>query len=831
MIINFNPIKMALLNDILGKLKQYLPTQNPLKDFVQYNLLQGFQDNNFHEALQIASQTFGYQVYLNIDEYRRLYANKEIEEVILEKVILEHKNPEQLNIWKQKLLIDYNNENLQQNIGKLKQQWKEYYNINPDKTVYPVLFRILNNFLDQGIASHKFPYSHLSFLNALRNLEKNGVISIFKNPRAKKLLFEENDLLIKLLEIVVGNPDWYEYYLFDQQFAHPGWSGMVALIENQPTLLVDTRQISLEEVICFELLLEIDALDSKYGTIWKPISHVLKTDIKTDVFEEFKFNELFEVYKIWQEAYELNFYDKVLKALQTAPKSNTENIKTFQALFCIDDRECSTRRHIENCDPNCETFGTPGFFNVPFYYQAMESKVYTKVCPAPIHPNHLVIEKQSIKRHKKDKYFDKKQKGLLNEILLSSILGISSAIELSWSIFFPKSTPMSVSSFKHMDEKSKLTIDYEGEINGLKIGFTIEEMTDKIEKLLQSIGLTKNFAPIVYLIGHGASSTNNTHYAAYDCGACGCKVGSANARVAAFMANKPEVRLALAQKGILIPNETQFIGGLHDTTRDEVVFYDEDILNVINQSLHQSNIKIFHKALTENAVERSQRFLLVEKNLSHKMIYKKMKLRSLSLFEPRSEWDHATNTLCIIAHRESSKKVFLDRRAFLNSYDYQNDTNGEILQTILNAVTPVCGGINLEYYFSKTDNHKLGAGSKLPHNVMGLIGVANGMEGDLRTGLSMQMINIHEPKRLLMIIEQYPEIVAKAIQSNPKTYQWYANEWINLAVIHPLTKNVYLFKNKTFKEYFPSSKSPQILRDVLVDIDDQKKHSNIYHLA
>ena len=212
-------------------------------------------------------------------------------------------------------------------------------------------------------------------------------------------------------------------------------------------------------------------------------------------------------------------------------------------------------------------------------------------------------------------------------------------------------------------------------------------------------------------------------------------------------------------------------------------------------------------------------------------IYKKMKLRSLSLFEPRSEWDHATNTLCIIAKRDSTKKVFLDRRAFLNSYDYQNDTDGTILQTILNAVTPVCGGINLEYYFSKTDNHKLGAGSKLPHNVMGLIGVSNGMEGDLRTGLSMQMINIHEPKRLLMIIEQYPEIVLKAIQSNPKTFQWYANEWINLATIHPLTKDIYVFKKEEFINYYPNAQTPKVLQNILKDIDYQKKHSNIYHLA
>jgi uncharacterized protein len=54
----------------------------------------------------------------------------------------------------------------------------------------------------------------------------------------------------------------------------------------------------------------------------------------------------------------------------------------------------------------------------------------------------------------------------------------------------------------------------------------------------------------------------------------------------------------------------------------------------------------------------------------------------------------------------------------------------------------------LEYYFSRVDNQKLGAGTKLPHNVMGLIGVANGIEGDLRPGLPLQMIEVHDPVKI-----------------------------------------------------------------------------------
>ncbi len=119
-------------------------------------------------------------------------------------------------------------------------------------------------------------------------------------------------------------------------------------------------------------------------------------------------------------------------------------------------------------------------------------------------------------------------------------------------------------------------------------------MAQRLEGMLMSIGLVKDFAPVVYLIGHGSSSVNNPHYAAYDCGACsGEDLAQVNARVACFMANHPEVRGAfLRRKGIDIPKETQFIGGLHDTTRDDIDFFDEASLSPANLGeAHRKNEK------------------------------------------------------------------------------------------------------------------------------------------------------------------------------------------------------------------------------------------------
>lgn len=75
------------------------------------------------------------------------------------------------------------------------------------------------------------------------------------------------------------------------------------------------------------------------------------------------------------------------------------------------------------------------------------------------------------------------------------------------------------------------------------------------------------------------------------------------------------------------------------------------------------------------------------------------------------------------------------------------------------------------------------------------------MDGDLRPGLPVQMINIHDPLRLLITIEHYPKEVLRIMQINPATYEWFINNWINLVVIHPETKEAFVFDQGNFKPY------------------------------
>jgi uncharacterized protein len=823
---------------VLHELKHYLPAQAPLKDFIHHNTLHAFQNQPFHQGIQMASELFGYKVSLSVDEYRALYKKGRISENILDRVIQRMAGSQDKIILKSNLLEGEFHRSNSPRIGKLRASWKRDYKIDLDSRVHPLLFRVLGAYLDQGISMWKFPIANVDFLSAVRELESDSGSSLLNGKRAHQLLLDTKLTITDLLKILVGDEALYEHYLFDQQFAHQGWSGMMAAIELNPQTLIDRRKADLKDLIHFELIMEIDALDEHFGANWKPLSEGA-SEIPEGLFDEIPARRVNELISIWQEALEWSFYDEVLAGVQTRLKSPvglapTGASKTYQAMFCIDDRECSIRRHLEAVEPNCETYGTAGFFGVEFYYKPEEGKFYDKLCPAPVFPKYLIKEVGTRGKRETDAHFNNRTHGLLGGWLISQTFGFWSAMRLFINIFKPSMSPATASSFKHMNKKSRLTvenIDKSMTENMLQIGFSIEEMAIRVENLLRSIGLTSDFAPLIYVIGHGSSSVNNPYYAAYDCGACSGRPGSVNARVVCEMANNPKVRELLRQRGIAIPDRTRFVGGLHDTSRDEVVFYDEENLSPTQQTLHIQFDEAFEKALDLNAKERSRRFDLVRTHLSPEKVHDKVKLRSVSLFEPRPELNHATNSLCIVGGRGMTRGLFLDRRSFLNSYDYKQDPKGEYLLGILKAVAPVCGGINLEYYFSRVDNQKLGAGSKLPHNVMGLFGVANGIDGDLRPGLPVQMIELHDPLRLMVLVEHDPNVVLEVMQKSPETYEWFINEWVRIVVYHPDTKSFYKFGNGQFKPYTILHSPTKSVTDLSSVIENTSENLPVYLLS
>lgn len=643
---------------LLDRLRHHLPTQASLKDFIHHNTLHAYQDLPFHQALRTASSLHGSATYLSLSEYRHLQQTGRISQEILQNRVQRYLMERYYGPYPQhefdKLLdrILYEqpeDADIHARIGRFRAEWIHQREINLNKSVHPLLFRLIAGYLDQGIASWKFPYPELGFIQGLRRIVNEGSITIFRSAQVRRWFRHGIPSLSYLLERVVGDATAFETYLFDQQFEHPGWSGFVATTEAQPEILLDRRHVTLEEWIVLELLLEIDALDHKFPGGWLPLTASAIPEFP-DLFADLPDQgEQSAILEIWQDAYEWSYYDQVLGGLKQTQSSDqmgqmrqaTDERDTFQAIFCIDDREYSLRRHLQNRLKSCSTYGTPGFFGVAIYFQPEHGKFITKCCPAPVEPRHLVVEHERKRKPTRDISMRHARGSLFRGWLLSNTLGLMAGMRLLGNLFNPRPVAVMADSLQHMDEHAKLEYVYNGRAHqGYQIGFTDQEMTSIVHRTLSTIGLTSHFAAHIYMIGHGGSSVNNPYYAGYDCGACSGRPGSVNARLFAAMANRHEVRHMLREQyGWHIPAQTRFIGALHDTTRDEVVYFDVHSADLKERALHHRFVMGMKQALVDNARERAIRFPSVHRSDSDARLMRAIRKRSFAFFEPRPEWN------------------------------------------------------------------------------------------------------------------------------------------------------------------------------------------------
>jgi uncharacterized protein YbcC (UPF0753/DUF2309 family) len=182
-------------------------------------------------------------------------------------------------------------------IGQFRRLWKDIYHFDMDNNVQPLLFRILCAFLDQGIAIERFPLAQKSFVASIREMENNSLVSFFKTKEIKQKFLTGNYSITELLQILIGKEEYFQQYLFDQQFSHPGWSGFVSAVEDNPQTLLDRKKISLRDLVEFELLMELDALYSRFGKNWKPLADHAKQP-PVDLFADVERTELSEVFEL-----------------------------------------------------------------------------------------------------------------------------------------------------------------------------------------------------------------------------------------------------------------------------------------------------------------------------------------------------------------------------------------------------------------------------------------------------------------------------------------------------------------------------------------------------
>jgi uncharacterized protein YbcC (UPF0753/DUF2309 family) len=454
------------------------------------------------------------------------------------------------------------------------------------------------------------------------------------------------------------------------------------------------------------------------------------------------------------------------------------------------------------------TFGTAGFFGLDFFYRGVDDAVAGKHCPAPMSPRHLIVEEfellqeriadRSVPWWRRALHLEAQPNTLLGGWVLSYALGLGAAARLVANVLLPSLAPVTVPPLSTVNSEARFRLLRDADArspDGLLLGYSAEELADRVAAVLRSMGADRDWPELVVLFGHGASSVNNPYFAAYNCGACSGRVGAPNARAFAKAANHPEVRDALRSRGVSIPASTLFVGAVYDTTRDEATYYDLERMSQRFRGPLEAFRRECDEALARNAAERCRRFESVPLGVSPERALDEVQLRSVSLFEPRPEYNHATNASFVVGRRALTAGLFLDRRTFMNSYDPTRDPQGEGLTGILSAAVPVCAGINLEYFFSRLDPRVYGAGTKLPHNVNGLLGVCNGIEGDLLTGLPTQMTEIHDPVRLIVVVEQSPDVALKAARRNPAVFEFIENEWVRYCCLDLTSHQAWMYQD------------------------------------
>lgn len=750
-----------------------------------------------------------------------------------------------------------------------------------DLLVHEVLIRFCAAFLDQGLARWPLPRRNEGFFRAFGALYRlpGGPPTPWMRGLAEELARLQDSKVQPLesiresLEILgVANDEW-DTFLPATLLALRGWAGMIHQLEERGDRVV--RPIpagSLVEFLAIRLVLDRFALaysarealgftkpvrelrDELRDRLGKPAPpsveqraflvfqlaqvlgwappdlHRLRKGEWATLLEEIEGFSALERRRVFHLAYERRFYIRTLDAvfLHSRHPAPTPRQPRFQAMFCIDEREESIRRHLEELAPDAVTFSTAGFFSVAMYFRGAGDAHFAPLCPIMMRPQHWVVEQVvgDLEEAHQRRAKTRRALGLASyrvhtetrtfavAAVLAAAIGVLASIPLVARTLFPRLTARVRKRFGRVVQTppvSRLLLERTaatpGPENG-QIGFSLDEMADIGERVLRQTGLTSGFARLVLVFGHGSTSMNNPHESAYDCGACGGACGAPNARALAQMLNDPRVRDRLQQRGLPIPSETVFLGGWHNTSSDAATFFDLDCLPETHRQEFEAIRALVEEACDRDAHERCRRFVSAPLTLSFAAARQHVEGRAEDLAQARPECGHATNAISFIGRRDWSRGLFLDRRAFLTSYDpAQDDAEHTILTQILQAVFPVCAGITLEYYFSYVDNTGYGCGTKLPQNITGLVGVMDGAASDLRTGLPWQMVEIHEPVRLLNIIETTPLAMLQIMERNPDIDRVIRNRWVHVAVVDPATGKVQVFRDGGFHDYHPQATS------------------------
>ena len=442
-----------------------------------------------------------------------------------------------------------------------------------------------------------------------------------------------------------------------------------------------------------------------------------------------------------------------------------------QAAFCIDVRSEVFRRALEATAPGVRTLGFAGFFGLTVRHRAFASDVSEARAPVLLVP---ALESRVTDPEDADTPARLRRRAMRawGRFKLAAVSSFA-FVEAAGPLYVPKLLRDAGRLGASAAPDPAPTLDPMPDA---------EAGADAAETILRAMSLTDGFARVVLIAGHGATARNNPHLSALQCGACGGFSGEVNARLLAGLLNDAAVREGLAARGIVVPEDTLFVAGLHDTTTDAVTLFEDHA-----SPGHDADLARLRGQLDGAGVlARAERAL----RLPGAARAADVPRRARDWAETRPEWALAGCSAFVAAPRARTAGRDLDGRAFLHDYDWRADEGFGVLELILTAPVVVASWISLQYYGSTVAPEAFGAGNKLLHNVTGGVGVVEGNGGLLRAGLPWQSVHdgarlVHDPLRLSVVVEAPRDAVDDILSRHPGVAALFDNGWLHLLAVGP----------------------------------------------
>jgi uncharacterized protein YbcC (UPF0753/DUF2309 family) len=773
------------LDDCIERAADSVGSVWPLHSFVTANPLAGFEDRPFHRAVAAGERLFGGRGYPRPSVFRRAWEADRIDPDVLTAELEAHG-------------ISRDPESLLEEMAAA-ESVREVETDPATDDVDRVLSKWLAAFLDQGQAEWSMPNRDQGFYAAWRALapydeevpDVDGLSDLPDTPAAAL-----KDVLTDYQR------DRWETIVEHHLAALPGWTGFIKQRQQGDDGWQTACPITLREYLAVRLVLA-DLLDAPVDPDNAPSAAHAADPADSGVDD----GEV-PLPEVWLTAWEKSYRERLLEDVDptaTEPADGDDSRPAAQLVFCIDTRSEIIRRHIEAVGPY-ETHGYAGFFGVPMRHEPYGSDVEIDACPPIVEPQHYVADKPDSEQEETAAEHDRwaklaaaAQKHL--KTLKTNVAAAFTFVEGAGSAYGAAMAartlvPTAVAGLSDAVEDRvaapaefcEPTLDHRDAAHAhddLQQGMTLAEKVEYAETAFDLMGW-EEFARLVVFAGHASETANNPFASSLDCGACAGNPGGPNARVLAAICNDDAVKSALRDRGFDIPGDTVFLAAEHNTTTDEITLFDCDVPESHEEDVERLRTDL-ERARAGAAAERTDSMGRTGTADS----VRETERRAADWAETRPEWGLAGNASFVIGPRELTEDRDLDGRAFLHSYDWRTDPDGDALEAIVTGPLVVTQWINNQYYFATVDNAVYGSGSKVTQNPRGNVGVVQGNGGDLMTGLPRQSLMAddervyHQPLRLTAVIHAPVDLVSDVLRANDQVAQLLDNRWLSLSVVDP----------------------------------------------